>query len=389
MAIGVAMIGSGIFARAQHLVSNKLSQSVDIPSTFLTLSQPAIEACPLLSLKAIYSRTHSSAQKLAADAAASSDIAIYSDDVEDQDAGKTYRDLLGRSDIQAVTIALPIPLQPPYIRAALAAGKHVLSEKPIAPTLSDAHSLLAFYHSAACPEHATWSVAENFRFLDSFLWGAEKVREMGRVLGFRVNMFTNVMPGKTEWRKHPSYQGGFLLDGAVHFIAGLRLLLTPSQSTTYPASTSPTADTLTSLSALTALLRPHLPPVDTVDSILRTSNDITGTFSVSFGTTFPRGSSWHIACEKGGVTVAGGSVIIEDSEGQMLEKKSFPDEKGGVGVEVRTWAEGIAPGSAEGGRKHDPRLRPEEALRDLDILDKMLRSGETGGLPQEIAISVE
>jgi predicted dehydrogenase len=53
-------------------------------------------------------------------------VALYS---EDSGEGKSLDDLLARSDIKAVTIALPIKNQPEYIRKALLAGKHVLSEK--------------------------------------------------------------------------------------------------------------------------------------------------------------------------------------------------------------------------------------------------------------------
>jgi predicted dehydrogenase len=54
------------------------------------------------------------------------DVALYS---EDSGEGKSLDDLFARSDIKAVTIALPIKNQPEYIRKALLAGKHVLSEK--------------------------------------------------------------------------------------------------------------------------------------------------------------------------------------------------------------------------------------------------------------------
>lgn len=57
MTINIALIGSGIFAKEEHL--------------------PAIQATPLLSLKAIYSRSLKSAQSLAETV---SDVDVYSDD---------------------------------------------------------------------------------------------------------------------------------------------------------------------------------------------------------------------------------------------------------------------------------------------------------------------
>jgi len=62
-------------------------------------SKPAVEASKNLTLKATYSRSLSSAKSLATD---HSKIDLYSDD---SGSGKSYTDLLARSDIQAVIIA--------------------------------------------------------------------------------------------------------------------------------------------------------------------------------------------------------------------------------------------------------------------------------------------
>jgi predicted dehydrogenase len=78
MVTGIALIGSGIFAKEEHL--------------------PAIQATPLLSLKAIYSRSLKSAKALSENL---SDVELYSNDSD----GKTFDDLLKRDDIKGVVIA--------------------------------------------------------------------------------------------------------------------------------------------------------------------------------------------------------------------------------------------------------------------------------------------
>ena len=93
---------------------------------------------------------------------------------------------------------LPIVVQPDYIRKALKAGKHVLSEKPIAKDLATARRLLDWYYSAIEGKDSgvgTWSVAENFRFIESFAYAAKQMREMRSVLGFSFRMATLVRPG--------------------------------------------------------------------------------------------------------------------------------------------------------------------------------------------------
>ncbi|KAK6584104.1 hypothetical protein PZA11_003834 [Diplocarpon coronariae] len=342
MSIGVAIIGSGIFVREEHL--------------------PAVKASPDLTLKAVYSRSLESAQAL------DTGVDLYSND---SGVGSTYHDLLLRGDIQAVILALPILAQPEFIEAALVSGKHVLSEKPIAGDIKRAEHLIDFYRSDKVQRGATWAVAENFRFLDSFIFGREEVKKLGRVLGFSVKQAGCVKPGgkyiETTWRKKPDHQGGFLLDGGVHFVAGTRLLL--------GEDAKPTA-----LSAYTHLLRAYLPPVDTVDSIWQTKSGITGTISISFGTTLS-GSEYTVACEKGSVTVLPRKKVIvrqgEEGENHFTETE-FKEEGNGVKQEVRAWAQSLVDGTPL------PAQSPEEALIDLEILEKMLRSGEQEGQVQTV-----
>lgn len=141
-------------------------------------------------MKAVYSRSLKSAKTLTTDA---SNLDIYSDD---SGSGKSLDDLLARSDIHAVIIALPIKNQPEYIRKALLAGKHVLSEKPVAENVKDAKDLIGWYRSEIDTKKVTWGVAENFRYLASYDHAAEARAKLGKLLGFRCQMQTLVKGGK-------------------------------------------------------------------------------------------------------------------------------------------------------------------------------------------------
>lgn len=131
-----------------------------------------------------------SAQTLEVD---SSKVDIYS---EDSGAGKSLDDVLGRSDIGAVIIALPIKNQPEYIRKALSAGKHVLSEKPVAENVKEAVELIKWYRSEIVGKGVTWAVAENQRYLATFIRAAEALQSKGRQLTFRTRMQVLVSGGK-------------------------------------------------------------------------------------------------------------------------------------------------------------------------------------------------
>ncbi|QMW43768.1 hypothetical protein G4B11_007138 [Aspergillus flavus] len=325
MAIGVAIIGSGNFAREEHL--------------------PGVQASDAFDLKAIYSRSLTSAQTLATGV---SGIDLYS---EDAGPGKTYDDLLSRSDITAVIIALPILAQPEFIRKALTAGKHVLSEKPIAKDLSAAQDLINLHNSRIVSSKTVWAVAENWRYMSKFVRAAEEVRRLGGVKNFRVVMRSMIKPGskyhKTEWRRKPEYQGGFVLDGGVHVVAALRLILGQS-------------DGLAMVAAHSSLRQEHLAPVDTVDALVKTRSGATGVLSVSYGSEI-NDSLFEFTCADGVVTLDFDRLTVNG------EGYDVPFEGRGVNKELVEFAESITTGDGIA-----TRLRPEEALADLET-----RSGKS------------
>ena len=54
-----------------------------------------------------------------------------------------YEEIVARDDVQAVIIATPNFTHPPIALAAIAHGKHVLCEKPLALTAADAQAMAA------------------------------------------------------------------------------------------------------------------------------------------------------------------------------------------------------------------------------------------------------
>jgi predicted dehydrogenase len=181
MVIRVALLGAGHFIQdGMNSYSKPLKDMLlnDLHTEHL----PAVKSCSKMSLKAIFSRSESSAVALASlegvDAYWSSPIA----------PSRSLEALLARDDIDAVIIALPIMIQPDVIRQAIEAGKHVLSEKPIASNVDDALSLMVWYHAADRKE--VWSVGENFRFMDTMVLAANNLRALnGRLLSFSLSFY--------------------------------------------------------------------------------------------------------------------------------------------------------------------------------------------------------
>lgn len=240
----------------------------------------------------------------------------------------------------------------------------MLAEKPIAKDVSTAQDLLSWTQDKQNTS-AIYSVAENFRFLDSFIYASQQIASLGRILTFRVRVAALVQPGgkyfETAWRKIPEYQGGFLLDGGVHFIAATRLMLQGG------------AQSITTVSAFTAQLQAHLPPIDTLNSTVKLDNGASGTLAISFGTT-DKGSEYLVACEKGSVHVSRGTVTVSRS-GEEAVVEEFRDEGNGVKQEIKAWAESLDKGARNEAQS------PGEALKDLKVLEACIKSGEQDGKP--------
>ena len=139
-----------------------------------------------------------------------------------------YHALLRRDDIEAVLVCVPIPQLLSITRDCLAAGKHVLCEKPPGADLAEARQFLALPDQY--PRQKIM-MTENFFYRDDLRLARSLVEKgaIGRpqlLLDRWVHQLVPT-PGEysgTPWRYKPEYRGGPLLDGGVHSIATIRLL---------------------------------------------------------------------------------------------------------------------------------------------------------------------
>ncbi|KAF5328449.1 hypothetical protein D9619_013263 [Psilocybe cf. subviscida] len=219
-------------------------------------------------LVAVYSRSRSGAQNLANTAKETLSYLNAPPDVfydVDSATGITNEQtgldaLLARPDISAVIVVLPISLQPEIVRKVLKAGKHVLSEKPVAPDVKCGLEIIGEYRKEYQTQSLVWRVAENCEAEPAYREVGKAIKEgvIGDVKWFKSSAWNFVdkssMWYKTPWRTVPEYQGGFLLDGGVHTAAMLRVIL--------PASP-------THLTGFAALNKAILVPHDTIHSVLK------------------------------------------------------------------------------------------------------------------------
>jgi myo-inositol 2-dehydrogenase/D-chiro-inositol 1-dehydrogenase len=127
-----------------------------------------------------------------------------------------YHALLGRPDIDAVDVVVPNDRHVEVATAALARGKDVLLEKPMAPTVEGCDRLL----DAARQSGRVLSIGHEFRL--STQWGAIRrlldAGELGRPLYALVSLFRfPYRQGSGGWRYDPARVGSWILEEPVHF----------------------------------------------------------------------------------------------------------------------------------------------------------------------------
>jgi predicted dehydrogenase len=137
-----------------------------------------------------------------------------------------YHELIGRKDVQAVVIATPNHVHAPIAKAAIAAGKHVLCEKPLALSHPEALEMLRAAEAAGV-RHMT---AFTYRFVPAMVYVAYLAASgvLGRIYHVRVQRFQDWGHRALGWRQVKALAGsGELGDMLSHRIDFALLLAGP------------------------------------------------------------------------------------------------------------------------------------------------------------------
>jgi predicted dehydrogenase len=322
----VSLIGAGLFARSAHL--------------------PALQALgERVQVQAVYSRSLEKAAALAAEFGPATTATDH------------WPSLVQRGDIDAVAVVLPVNQQEAVVRAALAAGKHVISEKPVGPDRATAATLVGWYAALPAPR-PVWMVAENWRYEAAFLTAAELIQQgaIGRPLLLHLAAYTPMDGGNryyhTSWRRAGDFAGGFLLDGGVHHVAAMRLLVGEIAAVTGEAHA----------------LRADLPPVDTLAASLHFASGVVGSYLATWAVGTPFQALLTITGSAGSLRVDRGQLELARGGGvELIPVAKF----NGVTDEWRAFADAVQLGTPH-------RNGPDEALADLTVIDAILRAAVTG-----------
>jgi predicted dehydrogenase len=130
-------------------------------------------------------------------------------------------EVIARPEVDAVIVATPPRVRPSVVQAALVAGKHVLSEKPIALTPAEGWAMAGAARSAG----VHLAMVHNYYFMPEFA-AVKRILDSG-VIGQPYLVTLNFLgvedrPGAAEydpsWRHHPQASGGGVLMDMLHAV---------------------------------------------------------------------------------------------------------------------------------------------------------------------------
>ena len=272
-----------------------------------------------------------------------------------------YHDVLKRSDVDAVLVAVPINLTPEIATAALESGRHVFAEKPLADSSTQFRAIVEL----AKTKHLTLMVGENFRYQRQFYQMRQLVEDgvIGTPRVYRLNDMHYTAPtskyAATKWRQEGKHRGGYLIDGGTHIVAGMRVMVN-----------SPVLDIHGLLSSFNPVLFSHQP--DTLLLNLRYANGLVGQMALGYGAMDKDARRPKIYGETGTLALFGDRIEMWPNEANAAAHQFKLDSNGaGFREEWLDFYESIVNGKA-------PLGTAEDAFQDLRLIELGIKSALEG-----------
>jgi predicted dehydrogenase len=265
-----------------------------------------------------------------------------------------YEALLDDPSIDAVYIPLPNHLHGEYTRKAADRGKHVLVEKPLAPTADEAGEVVDYCRR------------KNVRLMDGFMWPhhprTAQLREAlrGGIIGDVVHVngaFTFPLePDPKNIRLNAEMGGGSLLDVGCYPVYGIRWVFAAE-----PLSVQATASLERGVDMRMA-------------GILKFANDRTGSFDCGF--TLPLRTAMEIVGTEGVIRVPHmwvplpGQSYFEIERGGKTQTVSVEGQNQIVNM-LQHFGEAVL-------NRREASPSPDEAVKTLKVLDALAHAARDG-----------
>lgn len=387
--IGVAVIGAGMAGRA-HCAGYR---------TAPTLFDP-----PLPPIR--YAAVVDANESVAKDAATRYGF---------ERAGTDWRALLDADDVQVVSVVVANALHRPIVEELLAAGKHVLCEKPLAGSLEDARAMV---DAARAHPHLVTGTGFVYRRQPAVAAIRDLLHaELGEVSHFNGRYWCDYARSTETpmaWRYKGAPGTGALADIGSHLIDLAEFVCGPLSSVSGAAFTTKVTERFVAVGTTYGHAKAELSevkePVENDDVATFTAHfasGAVGTFSVSrIASGHANSLGFDLMAERGGAKwdmdrPAEFSVVrlTDAAEGyngynQVLAGPAHPYIRGGLpmdfpgcsfgvgdlfGYQARAFLEQVA--GIEG---LPPVAAFEDGLRDLTIIDAVARSAAAGGATVDV-----
>lgn len=251
-ALGIGLIGTGFMGRAHALAFRNVSAAFELPVQLhlAALADADAERAQHCANAWGFARAHGDWQQLITDPA-----------------------------VDIVAITTPNHLHFPMAMAAIAAGKAVYCEKPLAVSLQQAEHM----HLAARVAGVVTRVGYNYQHNPMLVLAKQMIErgDLGRIISFQGEFSEDFMADPAQpwsWRCEPGHAGGALADLGSHLLAMARYLVGDVQAV---CADSQTVHSQRPASRDSRELRDILID-DHTHALLRFSNGARGTFSSSW-----------------------------------------------------------------------------------------------------------
>ena len=199
--IGIGLIGTGFMGRT-HAIAYRT-----VPAIFPECSRPILQMVSDIDAPA--------AQTMAAQFG----FRRWSTD---------WRDLLDEPSIEVISITAPNAMHREMALAAIAAGKHVHCEKPIAPNAADAKEMMEAAEEAGCVTQVGYNYIKNpLLKLAREMIAAGELGEITSFRGIHAEDYMADSEVPHSWRLDPAGGGGAVADLGSHIVGMARFLLGP------------------------------------------------------------------------------------------------------------------------------------------------------------------